>query len=93
MKNQRIVMAFERFIDEHNLMESWADGLGLRWSPSERQMQFYNFALRETLDLVASGYSVRGACQRACGIHKAAMFHEDAAASHIRATVQQENPR
>ena len=93
MGNQRVVMAVERFIAEHDLMASWADGLGLRWSPQERQAQFHAFALRETLDLVNSGYSVQAACERACGIHRGDKRHEDAAASHAQAVVARGNQR
>jgi hypothetical protein len=76
-----LALVFDAFIERHNLMESWADGLGLKWTPEERQTHFYNKCYREFVDLMSIGYGTLASLERACGIHKADRRHEFSGAS------------
>ena len=73
---------FLNFVIKHDLMTSWAEGLGLRWTPKERQDHFYDKCLAETIDLITKGHKPMVSMERACGVLRADRRREQSGASY-----------
>lgn len=72
---------FADFVEKHNLMASWADGLGLKWTPEQRQAHFYAKCYSDFLELYESGYGTVASLERACDVHRANRRREYSGAS------------
>ena len=72
---------FDKFVEKHNLMASWADGLGLKMTGEERMVYFYDKCYAEYLELRKLGYGTAVALERACGVMKADRRREYSGAS------------
>lgn len=79
---------FEAFVQRHNLMESWAEGLGMKWTPQRRQMHFYDKAWADFQRLKEQGFTTLQSLERACNVHRANRRHEHSGASYASMYVE-----